>query len=81
MTIWGRTPDSSRQVVTIERRRGGRWARLDRIRTNRHGIFRSRRKRLGGAVLRARVGKTASLPFRAVRTPDLPVRPFGDGPA
>ena len=47
VTIWGRTPDSSRQVVTIERRRGGRWARLDRIRTNRHGIFRSRRKRLG----------------------------------
>jgi hypothetical protein len=80
VTLWGRTPDGRRHTVDIERRRGGRWSRVDRIRTNAHGIFRSRRRGLRGAVLRARVGADESLPFRAVPTVDRPVWPFGDDP-
>jgi hypothetical protein len=82
VSVWGRTPDSRRHMVTLERRRrGGGWVRVDRLRTTRHGIFFARRGGLRGAVLRARVGGSRSLPFRAVPTPDRPVRPFGDGPA
>jgi hypothetical protein len=80
VTIWGRTPDARRHSVTIERRRGGGWSRLDRIRTNAHGIFRTRRRGVFGATLRARVGAAASLPFKAARTADKPVWPFGDAP-
>ena len=80
VTVWGRTPDARRHVVTIERRRGGGWARLGRIRTNAHGIFRIRRRGVLGEVLRARVSETASPPFKAALTADKPVWPFGDSP-
>jgi hypothetical protein len=80
VTIWGRTPDAQRHTVTIERRRAGRWTRLTRIRTNANGIFRSRRRGLHGALLRARIGSDESRAFRAVPSRDLPVWPFGDIP-
>jgi hypothetical protein len=76
--LWGRTPDSRRHTVTVERRVRGRWHRLRRVRTNAHGIFLLRRKDLAGAVLRARVGRSRSLPFKAVRTRDRPTQPFGE---
>ncbi|MEA2365064.1 MAG: hypothetical protein QOI32_576 [Thermoleophilaceae bacterium] len=80
VTLWGRTPDSAARVVTIERRAGAGWERVARVRANRHGLFRSRRAGLEGELLRARVGRSESLPFKAVPTPDLPVSPFGDEP-
>jgi hypothetical protein len=78
VTLWGRTPDSQRHTVTVERRARGRWTRLKRIRSNAHGIFLLRRSNLDGAVLRARVGSSRSLPFKAVPTPDRETQPFGD---
>ena len=61
-----------------ERRVRGRWTRLQRVRANAHGIFRLRRTNLEGAVLRARVGSSRSLPFKAVPTRDRETQPFGD---
>jgi hypothetical protein len=80
VTLWGRTPDSRRHRVTVERRTRGGWAPLVRLRSNTHGIFRSRRRNLDGEVLRARVGSSRSLPFKAVPTRDRPVQPFGNQP-
>src|SRR5829696_8773829 len=78
VTLWGRTPDSRRHTVTVERRARGSWTRLKRIRTNAHGLFLFRRSGLEGDVLRARVGSARSLPFRAVHTRDRPTLPFGN---
>jgi hypothetical protein len=80
VTLWGRTPDSRRHLVAIERRSDGRWTLLARVRANSHGIFRARRANLAGAVVRARVGGSASLPYKAAPTRDRPVNPFGDQP-
>jgi hypothetical protein len=80
VTVWGRAPDRAPGLVTIERRAGGAWSRIARIRANRHGVFRLRRAGLEREVLRARAGNSESLPFRAVPTPDVPVSPFGDRP-
>jgi hypothetical protein len=80
VTLWGRTPDSRRHTVAIERRSHGRWSRVARVTANAHGIFLLRRTNLNGAVLRAHVGRSRSLAFEAVPTRDHPVRPFGDGP-
>jgi hypothetical protein len=77
VAIWGRTPGGRRQRVAIERRSGGRWRRVARLRTNAHGVFHARRRGLRGAVVRARAGSSRALPFRAVPTQDLDARPFG----
>jgi hypothetical protein len=41
VSIWGRDPTSTKRVVTIQRRHGGRgrWQTVARIRSNRYGIF------------------------------------------
>jgi hypothetical protein len=77
VTVWGRTPDSRAHSVSIERRARGRWTRVARVRANRYGIFSLRPRGLNGRVLRARIGRTASLPFSATPTRDLAVDPFG----
>lgn len=81
LTVWGRTPDSRSHEVAIERRGSGRWIAVATVRANRYGIFRLRPRVLNGRVLRARIGQTASLPFRAVPTRDVPVNAFGGRPA
>jgi hypothetical protein len=81
VTVWGRTPDSRRHDVEIERRAGGRWIRVVRVRANRHGIFQARPRGLNGQVLRARVGGSTSMSYRAVRSRDVAVNPFGGPPA
>ena len=78
VTLWGRTPDSRRHTVAVERRSRGRWSTLTRVRTNAHGIFLLKRRNLDGAVLRARMGSSRSLPFKAVPTRDRETQPFGD---
>jgi hypothetical protein len=80
VTVWGRTPDSASAVVAIERRTGGGWRPVARIRANAHGLFLLRRAELDGELLRARDGRTRSMPFKAVATPDVPVNPFGGTP-
>jgi hypothetical protein len=77
VTIWGRTPDSRRHGVVIERRVRGRWTRLAKARANSNGIFRIYRRGLRRALLRARVGRSRSVPFRAMYTGDRRVNPFG----
>ena len=77
VTLWGRTPDSRRHEVTIERGSHGHWTRLTSVRTNAHGLFLLRRSGLEGDVLRARIGSSRSLPFKAVHTRDRHTVPFG----
>jgi hypothetical protein len=79
-TVWGRTPDSRSHRVVVERKTSGGWVRLARVRTNAHGIFRLRLRRANGRLLRARVGRSLSLPYRAVPSRDLAITPFGGQP-
>lgn len=39
--VWGRDGTSSKALVTIQRRRGGSWRSVARIRSNRYGIFKA----------------------------------------
>ena len=76
--IWGRTPTSERARVAVEVRRRGRWRRVATPRADGDGIFGRRLGRgLRGAVIRARIGGDASLPFVARPTRDRYVYPFG----
>lgn len=63
LVAWGRSPIAG--VVTIERRRSGRWKRVRTTRVKRHGTF---LVRIAGAarpdVLRARVGTERSLGWK-----------------
>ena len=79
-TVWGRTPDSRFHRVAIERRSGGGWIAVARVRSNRHGIFRMRLHGVNGRVLRARAGRSLSGAYRAVPSRDLAVTPFGGQP-
>jgi len=82
--VWGRTPAGIRARVAIQqRRRNGRWQTLERVKTNRYGIFKDRLK-AGGGPLRARMldsSRERSLPFELMETPDIPVRIFGEARA
>ncbi|MEA2450359.1 MAG: hypothetical protein QOG63_2291 [Thermoleophilaceae bacterium] len=77
VVVWGRTPDGRRHPVLVERRAGGRWRRVAVLQANAHGVFHARRSGLRGALVRARVGSSSALPFRAVPTHDRRVAPFG----
>ena len=80
VTVWGRTPDSSFHRVAIERRASGAWIRVERVRSNRHGIFHLRLPGASGRVLRARAGRSLSPAYRAVPSRDLEITPFGGQP-
>src|SRR3954454_1317881 len=56
VVVWGRTPDSKRHKVVIQRRSGKKWRTVAKLRTGRHGVFSSRRRGLKGKTVRARVG-------------------------
>jgi hypothetical protein len=77
VALWGRTPDSRPHPVVVERRADGRWRRVAVLRAGAHGVFHARRSGLRGALMRARVGSSAALPFRAVKTRARWVAPFG----
>jgi hypothetical protein len=80
VSVWGRTPGAEAGRVTIELRKGSKWARLKTARTNRYGLFRLRLAgRNKGATLRARFGSGTSYPFKAMKTRDIRVNPFGGG--
>jgi hypothetical protein len=75
--IWGRTPTNGAASVTIERRSGSKWLRVTSLKAGAYGVFNRRLSGNSGALLRARVGSDASVPFKVERTPDVRVNPFG----
>jgi hypothetical protein len=80
--VWGRTPASKAGRVAVQVRFGSRWRTVARPRTDRYGIFmRTLRVGAGGRMVRARLLRgEISVPFRAVRTRDVPLlHPFGCG--
>jgi hypothetical protein len=74
LTLWGRAPHPGRVVIAIHQRAG--WRVLRRLSTTRGGIFfaRTRVRLPPGALLRATVGRMASLPWRAVLSADGALR-------
>lgn len=81
MIIWGRTPNSTRGRVAIERRLGRRWVRQGVVRANGNGMFmgfvpvRRGSNRVGW--IRARYRGENSAPFSLRPVKDRRVRPFG----
>jgi hypothetical protein len=65
--------------VTIEMAKGSGWVSIAKLNAGSHGIFRLKLNGRRGARLRARTSGSASYPFTAVQTKDVPVRPFGGG--
>ncbi|MTB87781.1 CAP domain-containing protein [Aeromicrobium senzhongii] len=62
---------SKGRVVTLQRRVNGRWVKVDRKRTNRHGrvVLRHRATTKAGATVKLRVRVTAKGRLRAVNSP------------
>ncbi|MEA2436280.1 MAG: polysaccharide biosynthesis protein PslG [Thermoleophilaceae bacterium] len=79
VSVWGRTPRSRGGKVTIEMAKGSGWVSIAKLNAGSHGIFRLKLNGRRGARLRARTSGSASYPFTAVQTKDVPVRPFGGG--
>ena len=77
VVVWGKRPRGRRGSVLLQRRVGKSWKRVAATSSNAHGIFRGRVSVPRGAVLRARAAGQTSVPFKAVRTPDVRVNAFG----
>lgn len=77
--LWGRTPAGKAARVLIQQRVRGKWRRLERIRTNSHGIFSLRLRRLGSGSVRARLrnGEPAAASFSLAPDRYPPATPFG----
>jgi hypothetical protein len=80
VSVWGRTPFGRRGSVIVERRAGGRWVSVARLRADRYGIF-SRRLPTRAAAWRARLVSSSerSIPFSLNAPPDRRATPFGCG--
>ena len=81
--VWGRTPRSTSDTVTVERRAGKRLISVSRLRADRYGIFTRRLPVSASATttLRARLvsGSESSIPFSLTVPPSRPTTPFGCG--
>jgi hypothetical protein len=77
VALWGRTPRMRAGTVAVERRKGAKWVRAVTLHANAHGLFRRRLAGHRGALFRARSGSATSYPFKATRTRDVRVKPFG----
>jgi hypothetical protein len=78
-TVWGRTPASNAQPVTIEQRVGGEWRRLSQVRSASNGVFRAAVTLAGAGDVRARLaGGGTSIPFSLTEPPDQFFNPFGE---
>jgi hypothetical protein len=78
--VWGRTPNSNRAKVAIERSAGRKWRRLRTLRSGSNGVFAKRFKGPRNGTLRARVlgkGRETSVGFGLKPVPDRPFNPFG----
>ena len=80
VAVWGRTPAGRRGTVVVEQRRGGRWHRLAKLRSDGDGIFRRALRGRGAGDLRARLGSVSSAAFSLRRPADRAVNPFGNAP-
>ena len=83
VSVWGRTPSGTSSVVVVQRRAGGGWVTLARLRASRNGIFSSLLRVPTAATdsLRARLapGSESSIPFSLTVPPSRRVSPFGCG--
>ncbi len=81
ISIWGRTATSKGGWVAIERKKGGKWQRLARVRANGNGLFRGfvriRKGSNRAGMVRATFRRESSVPFSLKPVKDRPVRPFG----
>ncbi len=81
MTIWGRTATSKGGWVSIERKKGGKWQRLTRVKANGNGLFkrfvRIRKGSNRAGMVRATFRRESSLPFSLKPVKNRPARPFG----
>jgi hypothetical protein len=81
LEYWGRTPTSQAGTIVLEAYRGGRWARLARVKADRVGIFHGTLKSSYGrgrkGAVRALFGGHQSVPFPMKRVGDFRHRPFG----
>ncbi len=77
--VWGRTPHGARGTVAIQRRRGGAWRTVARVRADGSGVFtrRLRLRRTRREAMRAVAAGGTSLPFATAPTRDRPARTFG----
>jgi hypothetical protein len=69
VSFWGRTPNSKKARVVIERRSGRKWVRVKTLSANRYGIFKKNKVSVPAkaTVFRARtVGSAASIPFSVI---------------
>lgn len=82
ISIWGRTPESTRGRIFLSYRLGGGWKDLGVVRADRTGVFRALVKtRLGRkkrGVVRAEYGADVSLPFSLRPVRDRWQAPFGN---
>jgi hypothetical protein len=62
LRAWGKSPQTG--MLTIERKRRGKWRRLKRIRATAEGVFTTSIRVRGPAKLRARVGAEKSRTWR-----------------
>jgi hypothetical protein len=78
--VWGRTPSSAAERVTVEQRGASGWRRVATLRADGAGIFSAQLRLTGKGPLRARASSpqtTTSLPFSLARPPDRVYQPFG----
>jgi hypothetical protein len=50
VTLWGRTPNSKKAKVVIERKSGKKWKKVKTLSANRYGIFKARIAKPAGAT-------------------------------
>lgn len=81
IVVWGRTPNSTPGWAVIQRRQGGGWKRLGRVRANSNGIFSGWLKIKSGSnrngLVRAVHRGEIAVPFSLKPVADRPARPFG----
>jgi hypothetical protein len=81
LVLWGRTPTSRGARVTIQRKLGARWRAITRVRAGGNGVFRKRLARpWRTGRMRAKIGRTTSLPFALTGPPDRFFNAFGTLP-
>jgi hypothetical protein len=79
VTYWGRSPSSARAKIVIEVKAGKQWKRVNRLTTNRYGIFQGKLESVAGGSLRARLanGKDFSHGFSLRPVKDFRFCPWG----
>ncbi len=78
--VWGRTPSSTSEKVTVEIKTGMVWKKLATLQSNGRGIFiKTFKVPYRKGYVRARAGGATSVPFGLKYVKDRFVNPFGCG--